>query len=209
MFKGVYHGRAAHAPDLPSVLRRAQHAGVERVIVTAGCVAEAHEAVALCRELATDFPGMLTATVGVHPTRSCELVQHAGGPEACLQDLAALLARHRDLAISAIGELGLGLRADRAALTRLDYDRTQFAAPDVQRRCFEAQLALAEHTRLPLFLHLRNAAADFIEIVARNRERFPTGVVHSFTGTRQEAEALLDLDLFIGVNGWYGAGRAG
>lgn len=38
---------------------------------------------------------------------------------------------------------------------------------------------------------MREAAADFTDIVRANRSRFPTGVVHSFTGSREEAMALV------------------
>lgn len=34
MFKGVYNGKQAHAPDLAAVLARAWAAGVERIIVS-------------------------------------------------------------------------------------------------------------------------------------------------------------------------------
>lgn len=37
-----------------------------------------------------------------------------------------------------------------------------------------------------MYLHNRNTGNDFFEIVKRNRKRFPTGVVHSFTGTEEE-----------------------
>lgn len=38
-------------------------------------------------------------------------------------------------------------------------------------RYFEKQFELAHATKLPMFLHMRAAAADFCEIVERNKER--------------------------------------
>lgn len=95
----------------------------------------------------------------------------------------------------------------------VDYDRIHFAPVDVQKRGFELQLQLAEKVRLPLFLHSRAAHADFVEILKPHlftlrgsnelSQTVPgsVGVVHSFTGTAAEMQELLDLGLFIGVNG--------
>ena len=34
----------------------------------------------------------------------------------------------------------------------------------------------------------------------QNRKRFPTGVVHSFTGDMKSLNEIMELDLFIGLN---------
>jgi len=52
-----------------------------------------------------------------------------------------------------------------------------------------------------MYLHSRNAEEDFLRIVKENRSKFTTGCVHSFTGTATELKELLELDLYIGVNG--------
>ena len=196
MFKGMYHGRKAHVPDLVSVLRRAQQFGIDRIMITAGDLSEIHEATSLVKQMSLEFPGMLSTTVGVHPTRASEFDSHPTGPTAYLQELVGLIRRHRELDIKAVGEFGL------------DYDRVQFSNPSVQRNYFEQQFVLADESGLPLFLHMRDASKDFIEIIKRNRHRFKHGVVHSFTGTVEEAKEILDLDLYIGINGWYNLWRS-
>jgi TatD DNase family protein len=42
----------------------------------------------------------------------------------------------------------------------------------------------------------------FEEMIKKYRTSFSTGVVHSFTGTYEEASAYLELGLYIGLNGW-------
>ncbi len=52
-----------------------------------------------------------------------------------------------------------------------------------------------------MYLHSRSTGGDFARIVKENRHKFSTGVVHSFTGDIEELKELLDMGLFIGVNG--------
>ncbi len=102
-------------------------------------------------------------------------------------------------ALVAIGEMGL------------DYDRLHYCAASTQRHSFAAQLALvgslaAAGTPLPLFLHSRACHADFVRLLKNQfGPRLETlrrgAVVHSFTGTAAEAEELMDLGLYLGVNG--------
>eukprot|EP00898_Chlorokybus_atmophyticus_P001064 jgi/Chlat1/1959/Chrsp157S02269 len=185
MFRGVYHGKAAHPPDLHRVLGRAWDAGVERIMITGGTLAESGEALE-----SAESDARLYSTVGVHPTRTLEL-ENAPDAESYLASLTKLAkegaARGK---VVAIGECGL------------DYDRLQFSPKEVQIRWFERHFEVAQSTGLPMFLHLRAAAGDFVEALQRNRDRFRGGVVHSFTGTADEAQQLLSFpNVYIGING--------
>ena len=52
-----------------------------------------------------------------------------------------------------------------------------------------------------MYLHSRATGGDFVETVRLNRHKFSTGVVHSFTGDSEELQALINMDLYIGING--------
>jgi hypothetical protein len=52
-----------------------------------------------------------------------------------------------------------------------------------------------------MYLHSRNCKADFVRLVRENRHKFSTAVVHSYTGDEEELNALLEMGLYIGVNG--------
>jgi TatD DNase family protein len=88
----------------------------------------------------------------------------------------------------AIGECGL------------DFNRN-FSPPEAQERWFAAQVQLAEELQLPLFMHCRDAGQRFAAILSEQRRTVP-GVVHCFTGSKEELEACLEQGLSIGITGW-------
>ncbi|PNH09665.1 putative deoxyribonuclease TATDN1 [Tetrabaena socialis] len=187
MYDGRYNDKDYHPPDLQPVLARAWAAGLQRIIITAGSLAEARRALALAQ---TD--DRLYCTVGCHPTRCGEFEAHPDGPEACLQELLAVLREGQALGkVVAVGECGL------------DYDRLHFCDAETQKKFFMAQFRLAAESGLPMFLHLRAAADDFLDIVRQHAADFPRGgVVHSFDGTADEARRILAMpQLAIGLNG--------
>lgn len=90
----------------------------------------------------------------------------------------------------------------------LDYDRLHYCSKKIQLHSFAAQLGLAAslEPQLPLFLHSRAAHADFVSLLkvsfGEKLERLERGgVVHSFTGSLEELKELIDLGLYIGING--------
>ncbi|KAI3924497.1 hypothetical protein MKW98_032698 [Papaver atlanticum] len=185
MFKGLYHGKQCHIGDLAAVLGRAWNSGVDRIIVTGGSLEESREALAIAE---TD--GRLFCTVGVHPTR-CKEFEDSGDAEKHFQSLVSLAKEGIEKGkVVAIGECGL------------DYDRLQFCPADIQKKYFEKQFELANAVKLPMFLHMRAAAEDFCDILGRNKERFTSGVVHSFTDSADDRDKLLSFsNVYIGING--------
>ena len=162
--------------DRDAVLARAQAAGVARMIVTGA--SREHSPKAL--SLAQAHSGVLSATAGVHPHHAVEYT------EECDAEMRALLA-HAE--VVAVGECGL------------DYFR-DFSPRPAQRRAFERQLQIAVDTRKPLFLHQRDAHADFVAMMKNFDGKLGPAVVHCFTGTREELFECLDNDWHIGITGW-------
>ncbi|HVN45202.1 MAG TPA: TatD family hydrolase [Steroidobacteraceae bacterium] len=161
--------------DREAVIERARAAGVVQMVVTGATLAGTRAAVAIARA----HPRRLFATAGVHPHHATDL-----GTDA-LSELREL-ARHPE--IVAVGECGL------------DYFRN-FSPREAQQRAFHRQLELAASLGKPVFLHQRDAHADFLAILREHASTW-RGVAHCFTGTAEQLQEYLDLGLAIGITGW-------
>jgi len=173
---GVNLTGSAFQNDLSDVIDRALSSGVSQMVVTGTNLQHSELAIELC-DLNHDI---LYSTAGVHPHHAKEWSDKTAHQIHNLLDHSA---------VRAIGECGL------------DYNRN-FSDPKDQRKCFEAQLELAADAQLPVFLHQRDAHDDFLAIINRWRDQLVGGVAHCFTGTPDEAQAYIDIDLKIGVTGW-------
>ena len=88
-----------------------------------------------------------------------------------------------------IGETGLDLYWDKT------YRNEQMEA-------FDEQIHWALEKDLPLIVHCREAYPELFEVLAPYRETNLRGIFHSFTGTKDEAERLLEYSGFmLGING--------
>jgi TatD DNase family protein len=162
--------------DRDSLLERAWTAGVEHIVITGSSADSTRRAL----EIAHTNPKRLSATAGLHP-------HHAAEWNA---EFAALIREvAQDPSLVSLGECGL------------DYFRDLSPRAD-QRRAFEAQLALAIELRKPLFLHQRDAHADFHAILAEHRPSLGAVCVHCFTDTAQAAADYVALDCHVGITGW-------
>ena len=173
---GANLGHDSFDHDLDAVLQRARDAGVAQLVVTGASREGSPKALQLARR----HPGILYATAGVHPHHATEYT------DECDAELRALQAHPE---VVAVGECGL------------DYFR-DFSPRPAQRRAFERQLQIGVDTRKPLFLHQRDAHADFMAMMKNFEGRLGPAVVHCFTGTRAELFDYLDRDWFVGITGW-------
>jgi TatD DNase family protein len=154
------------------VLRRAREAGVSAQIVPAIAASGWPALGALC-----------AAEPGLHPAYGLHPMYLAGHEPAHLDELPRWLARAECVAV---GECGLDFYVE-----GLD--------AEAQRRYFVRQLELAREHELPVVLHARRAVEDVIATV--RKLGVPSGVVHSFGGSAEQARQLFQLGFCIGLGG--------
>jgi len=71
-----------------------------------------------------------------------------------------------------------------------------------QIKCFEEHINAAQITKLPLIVHTRDAEIETLEILKRKKaEKDFKILIHCFTGSRDFAFKLLDLNCFISDSG--------
>ena len=164
----------SYREDFDDVLRRMADAEVAAAMTVGITRSDSEATVALA-----ESRDNLIASVGIHPHDA----RHAA--EADMDRLRELATRP---GVHAWGETGL------------DFNR-MFSPREDQEHWLRRQLDIADDLDLPLIFHERDSEGRFLEIL---RERYPDGrkgVVHCFSGTREEMFAYLELGLHIGITG--------
>jgi TatD DNase family protein len=159
--------------DLPAILGRAVNEGVSQIIAVGTTAASSAGSL----ELATEHRGVF-AVVGIHPNEAADVGQ---------QDWPLILDMIGRPGLVAIGETGL----DRY------WNRTPFSE---QQTWFDRHLGLAHDHDLPIVIHCRDCQSDIIEQL-QQIGRPIRGVMHSFTGSWDDAEAFLALGLHLSFAG--------
>ncbi|WP_430389396.1 TatD family hydrolase [Dyella sp. 20L07] len=158
--------------DRNAVFTRAQEAGVRHIVVPAIDQASWPRIAAICADHTAAH-----AAYGLHPIY---IDRHQ--PEH-IDDLVTQLNTHRAVAV---GEIGLDFFLD-----GLDQER--------QRVFFLRQLRVARDFDLPVIVHARRAMDEVTSTMRRIGGL--RGVVHSFSGSLQQAQRLWDMGFHIGIGG--------
>ena len=193
------------APDFDEVLRRANEAGVTRIITIGTSIESSRRAI----ELAEKYPSIF-AVIGVHPTYAEE------APDDVMTPLRELAKSPR---VVALGETGLdyhSLPSKEAAKDKkvqvfanalqgeteeqIDASIADGAYKSKQAMLFEQQLDLAVELGLNVVIHQRDAWSDTLEIMRPYTDKV-RGVFHCFGGTREQAEEVIALDHLVSFTG--------
>ncbi len=193
------------AGDFDDVLRRANEAGVTRIITIGTSLASSRRAI----ELAEKYPSIF-AVIGVHPTCAEETDEDVTSP---LRELA------KSPRVIAIGETGLDYhRLPSAEVAKekqvqvfsqalqtetseeLEAQIHDGAYKSKQASLFEQQLDLAVELGLNVVIHQRDAWNDTLEIMRPYSGKL-RGVFHCFGGTLEQANEVVDLGHLVSFTG--------
>ena len=158
--------------DRQGILEQARHQGVHDIVIPGVKRADWARIRDICRQ-----DKHLYACYGLHPYLAAE---HADDDIRLLQDWLD------NKPCVAIGECGLDYRKDQA-------DR------QLQWKFFNAQLALAHALEKPVVIHAVRATGDVIDSI----KNYPglRGMVHSYSGSYEQALQLIDLGFYISFGG--------
>ena len=170
--------------DRAEVMRRAQDEGITRIIMPNIDA----ESIVPMLQVCTEYPSLCYPTIGLHPTEVKEGYQHILTTMKAQLD-ASMQGTATHSPFIAIGEVGLDFYWDTT------YKKEQLAA-------LEEQLAWALEYDLPVVIHSREAFHELYSLFLHYKDTPLRGVFHSFTGTADEAHALLGFTGFnLGING--------
>jgi TatD DNase family protein len=166
--------------DPDQIIADAAESGVTKLI----CVGTDVDDSILAVEFVQDRPNTW-ASIGIHPHEAKRYV----ADQAALKRFESL-AEQPGAKVVAVGECGL------------DYFYNHSPKAE-QEQMLRFQIELALRHNLPMIFHVREAFGDFWPIFdsyAREGNKI-RGVVHSFSATQRELDAILERGLFVGLNG--------
>jgi TatD DNase family protein len=158
--------------DRGAMFERAAQAGVRRWIVPA-----------IDRGNWEAIDRLCASREGIHAAYGLHPMFLANHRDEHLDELPAWLEEKRPVAV---GEIGLDFYVE-----GLDLER--------QRAIFERQLHIAKQHDLPVIVHARRAFEETIHTLRRIGGL--RGVVHSFSGSEEQARQLFDLGFHLGIGG--------
>lgn len=156
------------------IIRDAAAAGVTHCVCIGYDRFFSERAIAIAHEYENIY-----AVIGFHPS-DIDKVTDA--------DLEWLRDRARDERVVAIGEIGLDYYWDKSYAEK-------------QREMFQKQIAIANDLKLPIVVHMREAALDTYQIIKNHKRQDLKGVMHCYSGSVEQMRLYLGLNMRISLAG--------
>lgn len=125
------------------------------------------------------YPEQVRLMMGVHPTHIKENYQ---------DELAQVKSHLNQRDFAAVGEIGIDLYWDKSFLKQ-------------QQEAFDTQIRWAKEKQLPIVIHCRDAFDEVFEVLEGHRGNDLSGIFHCFTGSKEQADQAIGLNLKLGIGG--------
>ena len=161
--------------DLDNVIERALKVGVEKMIVIGWDKASSELAIKLAEQYT-----FIYAVIGFHPENIFDIDEEA------LYETLNLCSHSK---VVGIGEIGL------------DYHWTkEIDKRELQKEFFIKQIDFANEHKLPISIHSREAFADTLAVLKEHKPLYG-GVMHCYSGSAENINDIINLNLYIGLDG--------
>ena len=130
-------------------------------------------------DLESKYPDHIRLMIGLHPTHVKDNYKDE------LHHVDQCLNKYD---FSAVGEIGIDLYWDKSFLKN-------------QQEAFDLQISWAKEKKMPVVIHCRNAFDEVFEVLQGHRCNILSGIFHCFSGTKEQAEMLIDMKLKLGIGG--------
>lgn len=132
----------------------------------------------LALEIADKYPEVY-CTLGFHPEIAHDVTQ---------EDIIALESMLKHPKVVGIGECGLDYYWDKTYILE-------------QKTIFKAQIELANKTKLPLIIHMRDSALDTLEMIRQYKHQDTPGIMHCYSGSVEMVDLFIKENLHISLAG--------
>lgn len=161
--------------DRDAAMERALERGVERLYLPN----INSKSIPFMLSLEEQYPDRCFAMMGLHP---CYV------KEDYKEELDIVRGWLDKRSFVAIGEIGMDLYWDKTFV-------------EEQKDAFRTQIRWARELDVPFVIHARDALDELIAIVRSEQQGDLRGIFHCFTGTAEQAAAIVDLDFLVGLGG--------
>ncbi len=161
--------------DFDAVLSRAEEAGIKTMMTICTHVTKFDQVHDIAK--AHDH---IYCTVGIHPHNA------DSEPEVSVDDLVGWASNPK---VIGLGETGL------------DYFY-EHSPREIQQKQFRTHIEAARALDLPVIIHTRDAEEDTLTMIEEEMAKAPfKGLIHCFSASKEFAERVVDLGLYISISG--------
>ncbi len=130
-------------------------------------------------DLKNKYPNKIKLMMGLHPTHIDK------DSKIEIDHIKKMLGEDE---FSAVGEIGIDLYWNKKNLKN-------------QINIFIQQIEIALSHKLPIVIHCRDAFDEVYKVLLNFKKDNLSGIFHCFTGTKEEAEKIIDLNFKLGIGG--------